>query len=78
MAVLRCTEAFAYSEKNGVERVLRPGDLVDDKDPAVQKAPQYFESAEANAFRATERAVEQATAAPAEKRARSPRKAAAE
>ena len=69
MAVLRCTDAFAYSEPNGVQRVLRPGDLVEDKDPCVKGREHLFEPVEANAHRSTERAVEQATAAPGEKRA---------
>lgn len=74
MAIMRCIEAFAFRETNGVERVLTPGSLVEGNDPAVKKAPQYFELAETNAARSTERAIEQATAAPAEKRARKPRK----
>lgn len=77
MAVLCCVEAFAYSEPNGVQRVLRPGDLVDDNDPAVKGRADKFETVEANAHRATERAagkpvdgvIEQATKAPGEKRA---------
>lgn len=76
MAVLCCVEAFAYSEPNGVQRVLRPGDLVDDNDPAVKGRERMFETVEANARRATDRAagkpvegvIEQATAAPGEKR----------
>ena len=68
MAVLRCTEAFAITEKNGVARVLRPGDLVEDKDPVVKQCPHAFEPVEANAAQATSRAVEQATAAPGETR----------
>lgn len=68
MAVLRCTEAFAITEKNGVQRVLRPGDLVEDKDPCVKGREHLFEPVEANAHRATDRAVEQATAAPGETR----------
>ena len=77
MAVLRCIEAFAYTEKNGVQRVVNPGSLVEDKDPCVKGREHWFESVEANAFRATERAVEQATSAPGEKRA-SRKKAGAE
>ena len=77
MAVLCCTEAFAYSEPNGVQRVLRPGDLVEADDPAVKGREDKFETVEANAHRATDRragkpvegVIEQATAAPGEKRA---------
>jgi len=57
MAVLACTGAFAYSEPNGVQRVLRPGDLVDEDDPCVKGREVYFESVEANVHRATERAA---------------------
>jgi hypothetical protein len=57
MAVLACTGAFAYSEPNGVQRVLRPGDLVDEDDPCVKGREVYFEAVEANVHRATERAA---------------------
>jgi hypothetical protein len=77
MAVFCVTEAFSYHEPNGVARVLRPGDLVDEDDPAVGKAPQYFEAVESTVQRATDRregkepgdgVIEQATKAPGEKR----------
>jgi hypothetical protein len=77
MAVLSCTEAFAYHEPNGVPRVLRPGDLVDDDDPAVKGREHYFEKVESTVQRATDRregkdtgdgVIEQATKAPGEKR----------
>lgn len=78
MSVLSCTEAFAYSEPNGVQRVLRPGDVVDEHDPCVTGRESYFEPVEATVHRATERAaggpvegvIEQATRAPGEKRPR--------
>ena len=70
MAVLRCIEAFAFSDhKTGVERVVRPGDLVDQKDPLVKGREMWFESVDANVERVSDRSVEQATAAPGEKRA---------
>lgn len=70
MAVLRCTEAFAFSDhKTGVERVVRPGDLVDSKDPLVKGREQWFEGVETTVDRVSDRSVEQATAAPGEKRA---------
>jgi len=75
MGVLRCTEAFAFSDK-GVERVVRPGDLVDQNDPLVKGREQWFETVEANVHRMTDRTVEQATAAPGEKRARRSRRSA--
>ncbi len=67
MAVLRCIEPFAFSDK-GVERVVRAGDLVDDKDPLVKGRERWFETVDANVGRMTDRSVEQATAAPGEKR----------
>lgn len=78
MAVLACTGAFAYTEPNGVQRVLRPGDLVDENDPCVKGRESLFETVEANVHRATDRAagkpvdgiIEQATAAPGERRSR--------
>jgi len=58
MAVLRCTEAFAFTDpKTGVERVVRPGDLVDEKDPLVKGRKGWFESVEANVQRVTDRAA---------------------
>lgn len=49
---------------DGAERVFRKGDLIRPTDPAVKKWPAYFESAEFT----EDRGVEQATAAPGEKR----------
>jgi hypothetical protein len=58
MAVLRCTEAFAFTDpKTGVERVVRPGDLVDEKDSLVKGRKGWFESVEANVQRVTDRAA---------------------
>jgi hypothetical protein len=58
MAVLRCVEAFAFTDtKTGVERVVRPGDLVDEKDPLVKGRKVWFESVEANVQRVTDRAA---------------------
>jgi len=69
MAVLRCLEPFAFSDhKNGVERVVRAGDLVDDKDPLVKGREHMFETVDANVARVSDRSVEQATSAPGEKR----------
>lgn len=73
--VLRCTSAFAVFNGN-VPRVLRPGDLVVDDDPAVKGRETYFEPVEASAERHSVR-VEQATAEPGERRARGPLKKAA-
>lgn len=72
MAVLRCTEGFAYTDrKTGAPRVVRSGDLVDAKDPVVKGRESMFEPVEATVDRASDRSVEQATAAPGEKRAAS-------
>ena len=72
MAVLRCTEAFAYSGPQGVPQVCTPGMLVDDKDPAVKGHEHWFEPVEVTAARVTNSGsaalVEQATAEPGEKR----------
>jgi hypothetical protein len=58
MAVLRCVEAFAFTDlKTGVERVVRPGDLVDEKDSLVKGRKVWFESVEANVQRVTDRAA---------------------
>jgi len=59
MAVLRCTTPFAVQE-GVVPRVLRAGDLVDEKDPAVKGRENMFEPVETT--------VERATAAPGERR----------
>ena len=70
MPQLKVVEAFSYTEKNGVQRVPRPGDIIDSKDAAVKGRPaEWFEDVELTAERTTFRAVEQATSAPGEKRA---------
>ena len=68
MAILRCTEAFAYTGPQGVPLVFTPGMLVDDKDPAVKGHEHWFEPVEVTAHRATTAQVEAVTAAPGEKR----------
>ena len=68
MAVLRCTAPFAYMVGN-TPRVLRAGDVVDADDPCVKGREDKFEPVEVAAERY--RVVEQATAAPGEKRTRS-------
>lgn len=69
MAVLQCTETVFVFDDSGIPRELVEGDVFDDKDPAVKKYPQFFQPVEVNAVRATDRAIEQATAAPGETRA---------
>lgn len=82
MAVLRCTAAYAVMV-NGVPRVVAHDELVDSNDPIVKGREQHFETVDQHMQRRrrdrTDTApVEQATAAPGEKRSVGrPRKAAA-
>lgn len=64
MPILRATTSFATSD-----RTIRTGDLVDSTDPVVKGRESLFELVEV----AAARTVEQATAAPGEKRARKAR-----
>jgi hypothetical protein len=74
--LLRVREAFAIMDGN-FPRVLRPGDLDEANDPAVKGREDKFEPVEANAAPIGARdalvpasgVIEQATAAPGEKRA---------
>jgi hypothetical protein len=78
MAVLRCLASFAFTETDGGDRVYAAGDLVDSNDPAVKGREDLFEPVEATIGRYTNRrVVEQATAAPGEKRAAKSTKTAA-
>jgi hypothetical protein len=72
MAILRCTESFATSI-DGVPTVITAGMIVDDKHAAVKRCPHAFEPVEVTAARTSSAAVEQATSAPGEKRASTPR-----
>lgn len=71
-AVFRCTEPFAYDTKDGIQRVLRPGDIVVEGDDVLEKRAHLFEQIggpdEAPAPRPT---VEDASADPGTKRTRS-------
>jgi hypothetical protein len=66
MATLRCKEPFAADIK-GVPRVVPAGALVDSNDPVVKGREHLFEPVDAFMERRTAD-VEQATAAPGEKR----------
>lgn len=70
MAVKRAKEAFAVVA-DGVPRVVRAGDLLDDRDPVVKAHKHLFEDVAANnkpyETRESE-PTEQATAKPGEKR----------
>lgn len=67
--VYRCTESFTTWSAAGVPRVLAAGDEVLSDDPAVKTHAQFFEPAAARLV--ARRVVEQATAEPGRKRARS-------
>ncbi len=75
--ILRAREAFSYTDNRGIPRIVRPGDLVDDADPGVKGREHLFEPVEVAAARATA-VVEQATAAPGEKRTVSARRKSSE
>lgn len=79
MSVFRVVEPFAYQAADGSTRVMRVGDVVDAGDPCLKGRAGLFEPVEATVQRARDVAanlsdfgavVEQATAAPGEKRAR--------
>lgn len=65
MAYLRCIAAFVDFRGGAVE-MYNPGRLVDDKDSVIKGRESYFELVEVAAAR--HGGVEQATAAPGEKR----------
>jgi len=58
----RVKEAFAYTDKNGVPRVVAPGFLMSGDDPDYKRFPHMFEPVEVAAARAA--GVEDATAEP--------------
>jgi hypothetical protein len=63
MALLRCVEAFAYTDhRSGQNRVVRTGDLVDDKDARVKGREQWFETVDGSAEVYTTRGDEPAPA----------------
>jgi hypothetical protein len=69
MAVLRCIESFAFSDhKNGAERVVRAGDLVDEKDALVKGREIMFESVDTTVERVSDRNAGKTSGAPGEKR----------
>jgi hypothetical protein len=67
MAILRVRESF-FCNRDGLPRVYSAGELVDSGDVVVKGREHLFEAVEATAERTTPPAVEQATAAPGEKR----------
>lgn len=68
MGVLRCVSPFAFSDTDGVQRVIRDGDLVDEKDPLVKGRELMFEAVEVTVDRKAR--AESAGADPAAKRTR--------
>lgn len=74
MSIFRVKAPFAV-DQGGIQRVLRAGDLVDDADPAFKGREAFFEPVEVEVARAASR-IEQASAAPGEKRNVSRRRAA--
>lgn len=75
MAIKRAKTAFAYMVGT-MPRVINSGNLYDESDEVVSKFPEHFEDVETHVDRRREaRAeVEQATAAPGERRTRSTRR----
>jgi hypothetical protein len=74
--ILRPREAFSFTGKTGVPRVLTPNDLVSSDDPDIQgRFEHLLEPVEVSVARTA--ALETATAAPGETRARRPVKKAA-
>lgn len=67
MGHVRAKEAFAYTDHNGIPRVVRPGDLFNDDDPALANRGHLFETVGANVER-RQVTVEEATAEPGAKR----------
>lgn len=70
MEILRCKEPFA-ADIDGVPRVITAGQLLDSSDPVIKGRERFFEAVDAHMARRS-REVEQATAAPGEKRSVTP------
>jgi len=74
MAIKRAKAPFGYMDREtGTPRVVNPGMLLDESDPAVQAYPDHFEDVEtyvANRTQQRRQNVEAATAAPGEHRTR--------
>jgi hypothetical protein len=65
--IYRAKEAFAFTGKDGVPQVIRPGDLMSDGDANFKGKEQLFEKVEVAAQRAVDRPkgnVENASAEP--------------
>lgn len=72
MALYSANQAFTFTSKNGVPRVITKGVLMDDSDPDFKGRESLFErvevAAERPAKQASGRGVEEATAEPNTKR----------
>ena len=68
MGFKRCTSPFTYWSKDGVPRTVPGGELVDDRDPAIKGHEAFFEDVETYVSARSEARVEDATAAPGDKR----------
>ena len=69
MAIRRCTTSFS-AFVDGAPRVINEGALVEDGDPILAGREHLFETVEAHVSGRAGGPVEQATAAPGEKRTR--------
>ncbi len=65
-AIYRAREAFAFTDKRGVPRVVNAGDLIAADDPSLKGKIHLFEQVELAAARAS--GVEEATAEPGSRR----------
>jgi hypothetical protein len=82
MATMLAIEGMAFTSKDGMRRVITPGQTIDDGDPDFKGREHLFEPADERAARNTSsrnrgvaasgagRAAETATAAPGERRTR--------
>lgn len=71
--MLRARESFAFTDKNGIPRVVSAGQEVYADDPNVKGREHLFEAGDARLQRAANLATETASAAPGERRIRSRR-----
>lgn len=67
MPIFRAKQPFAYTDATGVPRTVRAGDLFDSGDACLKGRDHLFEPVEVGAER-RRATVEDATAAPGEKR----------
>lgn len=72
--ILRATQAFSYTDRDGIPQIVRPGDIVSADDPGVKGREHLYEPVEASVSRTRSarsgHATETATAGPGERRTR--------